>query len=709
MTNANAAPPRTLHPNHLAELRASGLTDETIQAAGIHSESNAVRLGRILNWDKYPKRLGSAIVFPFCDADGANGYHQAKPDNPRRDNKGRTVKYESPRGQPSKLYIPPGVATKLESSEPDLFITEGIKKSLAATQAGFSCVGLAGVNSIYRDKKSCRLLPDLERIAWKGRRVYIVFDSDAADKPEVADAERQLAAKLAALGAIVKVIRLPAGPADENGEPTKQGVDDFLVVQGAAALHKLREEAVDPEPPQDGDGKPDSRTLDPAETGHDFLESGKVDGVPRLRFHRGGFVIWTKGRYAELATSEVRGHVIEYVNQSYSHLSANVTNNVMDQVKAKSLLSGMILPPAFLGEPPVDGNGEPWLTNEIVVTRNSMIYLPALVANATDYARPATPRFFTTAALECDFRLDAPPPTLWLESLCEWFDGDAGSIDALQEAFGYTLVVDTRQQKIFMLIGPPRSGKGTVARVWRAVVGKQNVAGPTLASLATNFGLWPLVAATLAIISDARLSGRADQALIVERLLSISGEDALTIDIKHREPLTTTLATRIVILSNELPRLVDSSGALAKRMILWKFARSFYGRENQALTDKLLAELPGILLWAIEGWRRLRERGYFVQPAAGAELIGELTDLTSPVGMFVRERCHVGEERKVERAVLYDEYKSWCEAKGRKKYEDEQGFGRALRAAVPAVFDTQPRVGGQRVRFYGGIDIRLDW
>ncbi|RIK75384.1 MAG: hypothetical protein DCC68_21280 [Planctomycetota bacterium] len=709
MTTTTATKPRPLFPNHRAELAASGLTDETIAAAGIHSESDTLRLARILGWDKWPKKRGAAIVFPYYDADGANGYHQVKPDSPRTDSKGKPVKYESPKGQSPRLYVPPGVPSKLDSPEAWLVITEGIKKALAATQAGFPCLGLAGVSSIYRDKRSCRLLPELERIAWKGRKVFIAFDSDATDKPEVADAERQLAAKLAAMGAVVKVIRIPAGPAGDDGEPVKQGIDDFLVSHGAAEFHKLREEAVDPDPPKDDDGKVSAQSLEPAATGKAFLETGKVDGLYRLRFYRGGFVIWSKGRYIDVLPSEVRGSVIEYVNRNARHLTTSITNNILDQVKAQSLLSGMIEAPAFLGDAPLDSRGEPWRTNEIVVARNGMIHLPSLVGGSAEYMLPATPRLFTPAALECDFRIDAPKPSLWLDSLAQWLGGDAESIAALQEAFGYTLVIDTRQQKIFMLIGPPRSGKGTVARIWRAVVGKQNTAGPTLASLATNFGLAPLLSKSLATISDARLSGKADQALIVERLLSISGEDALTIDIKHRDPVTVTLPTRIVILSNELPRLTDSSGALAKRMILWRFRQSFYGKEDYGLTDKLLPELPGILLWAIEGWRRLRDRGHFVQPAASAELVGELADLTSPVGMFVRERCVVDAGRKVERSELYREYEDWAQSKGRKKWEDEAGFGRALRAAFPDVYDTQPRVGGKPVRHYGGIGLRMDF
>ncbi len=89
------------------------------------------------------------------------------------------------------------------------------------------------------------------------------------------------------------------------------------------------------------------------------------------------------------------------------------------------------------------------------------------------------------------------------------------------------------------------------------------------------------------------------------------------------EPVTGKLTTRLMIVSNELPKLGDASGALSSRMLLLPLATSFYGREDRGLTAKLLKELPSILLWAIAGWKRLTDRGYFIQPDAGKELLGE--------------------------------------------------------------------------------------
>src|SRR5262249_17581739 len=217
-----------------------------------------------------------------------------------------------------------------------------------------------------------------------------------------------------------------------------------------------------------------------------------------------------------------------------------------------------------------------------------------------------TPQFFTFNAIDYDFHMHVPPPLAWLEFLSHVWPNDAEAVRALQEWFGYLLTADTSLQKILMMVGPKRSGKGTIARVLRALVGPDNVAGPTLASLGWDFGLQPLLNKSVAVIADARLSGRTDGAIVTERLLSISVEDALTIDRKHLSSVTVKLPTRFVILTNELPRLGDASGALAGRFIVLRLTRSWYGQEDHRLTDRLLGELPGILLWAVEGWKRFR-------------------------------------------------------------------------------------------------------
>ena len=319
---------------------------------------------------------------------------------------------------------------------------------------------------------------------------------------------------------------------------------------------------------------------------------------------------------------------------------------------------------------------------------------------------PPTPRFFATSAITYDLALDAPEPVAWLQFLGQLWPENSGEISCLQEWFGYFLTPDTRQQKILVLISPRRGGKGTIGRVIRGLIGAANCCGPTLASLASPFGLWPLVGRSVAIIPDARLSSRTDKAVVTERLLAISGEDLLTVDRKFQHPIHVTLPTRLVVLSNEIPRLDDASGTIASRMIILKMTKSWFGAEDEALTTKLLSELPGILLWAIGGWARLRQRRHFQQPASAAALVEQMEDLASPVGSFVKTRCIVGPEHEVPRQALFDDFLAWCKENGKAKPPDAATFGRDLRAIIPTLSDGQRRVEGDRVRYYGGVGLR---
>jgi putative DNA primase/helicase len=266
------------------------------------------------------------------------------------------------------------------------------------------------------------------------------------------------------------------------------------------------------------------------------------------------------------------------------------------------------------------------------------------------------------------------------------------------------LGADTRQQKILLIVGPKRSGKGTIARVMAHLLGPDNCCAPTLASLSQNFGLQAIVGKRAAFISDARLSSRADQAVIAERLLSISGEDRITVDRKYLTPWTGRVGARFTIFTNELPRLGDASGALSSRFLLLKMVNSFFGKEDHALTDNLLTELPGIFRWAWQGWQRLRDRGHFVMPASACASIQELEDLTSPIAAFIREECTVGPESWIECDTLWKRWCAWCETQGRTHPGSQPTFGRDLSSAIPTLHRARLRGdNGGRLYAYMGI------
>ena len=265
-------------------------------------------------------------------------------------------------------------------------------------------------------------------------------------------------------------------------------------------------------------------------------------------------------------------------------VTRSLVTNVLGSLRAHARLENVKAQPAWLGT-----EEAPFPPGTILPTRSALVHLE------TGNSVPPTPRFFSPYALEFDYQPDAPAPAEWLKFLDSIWGTDAEVIGTLQDWLGYCLTPDTSQHKILLLVGPPRSGKGTIARVLRRLIGVENTVGPTLASLAESFGLEPLIGKPLAIIGDARLSAKSDRSVVTERLLSISGEDTLSCNRKNNSYWTGKLPTRLVLLTNETPWLTDSSRALAGRFLVLHMTESFEGREDRALEARLITELPNFV------------------------------------------------------------------------------------------------------------------
>ncbi|MGD9720102.1 MAG: phage/plasmid primase, P4 family [Pirellulales bacterium] len=422
-----------------------------------------------------------------------------------------------------------------------------------------------------------------------------------------------------------------------------------------------------------------------------------------LHSYAGMLMAWQHNRYIELEDNSVNKQLQSWLHDSLRYVfnrqsgeldlapydsNPSTVNAALESIRAFAHLPVTVTSPSWL-----EATDERPPAIEILPCRTSLVHLPTM------RQLPPTPQFFSVSALDFDLDPRAPEPMAWHGFLHQLFDGDLESLELLQEWFGYCLTGDTSQQKMMLIVGPRRSGKGTLARVLARLIGIGNVCGPTTSSLAGHFGLQPLIGKTLAIVSDARFHGE-NIPIVVERLLCISGEDLSTIDRKFLGSVTMKLPTRFMFLTNELPRLTDASGALAGRFVTLRLTESFYGKEDTGLTDRLLNELPGILNWAIDGWQRLHDRGHFLIPQSVRDVVQEIEDLSSPVSAFVRDECVVGPGYRVAVDVLYEAWRRWCEQEGRQIVTTKQTFGRDLAAAVAGV---TRRRGAAMQPFYDGI------
>lgn len=423
-----------------------------------------------------------------------------------------------------------------------------------------------------------------------------------------------------------------------------------------------------------------------------------------LRSYANELYEWKQNRWAVIEPDEFRGRLQPLLHDAVKvqpgedgeeKLVPFPANPTTVEAAVKTIQAHVHLPVSYV--PPVWLNsGDHLPAREILASPNHLLHIP------TKTLIKPTPMFFNTNAIEFDPDFSAELPHKWFAFLHQLFDGDVEALNLLQEWFGYCLSGDTSLQKMLLIVGPKRSGKGTIGRVLRRLLGILNVAGPTVGSLTGQFGLQPLIGKTLAIVSDARFSGK-DIIIVVERLLCISGEDAVTIDRKHIGSITMKLPTRFMFFSNEVPRLSEASGALAGRFMILRLTESFFGRENPTLDQELYEELPGILNWALEGWQRLNQRGRFMQPQSVSDVVQDLEDLSSPVGSFVRDLCDVGSGNRIYVEDLYQAYRSWCQKEGIDHVLTVQSFGKDLCAAASGI---RRRGNSTTGRFYDGIKLK---
>lgn len=420
------------------------------------------------------------------------------------------------------------------------------------------------------------------------------------------------------------------------------------------------------------------------------------------------WLAWREGAYRDVEDDTVKSMLWSELDASFVRVKRDDSFE-FERLKPSRTRVGEVLAamqglahrPVSSVVPPVWLDGQGPSPFEIVACRNGLLHVPS------GELLPATPRFFTRQALDIDFEPDAPVPTEWLRFVDQVFS-DKQAVELLQDWFGYLLLPDVSQQKILLMVGPTRSGKGVTQRVITQLVGAGNTCNPKSGSLGSgNVGtLQPLIGKTVAFISDARFGGRSDKHAITETLLTISGGDPVTIDRKHKEAWSGMLPTRFVMLSNELPSLKDNSPALANRFIPLIFRESFLGREDHGLADRIVgSELPGVLNWALDGWRRLRERGRFVMPDVSRDAISEILELGSPAAHFLRDLCVVEPGRQIEKPILFEAYVTWCR-KNEMHYGDLSHFARDIIAASNnQVRSKRGSVGGRRVNQFEGVDL----
>jgi len=275
---------------------------------------------------------------------------------------------------------------------------------------------------------------------------------------------------------------------------------------------------------------------------------------------------------------------------------------------------------------------------------------------------PHSPDVFTTNLLPYDFDPDAQCPR-FLQYLDEVFMGDEEVILFVQEAVGYTFHKAIPMAAIFFLIGSGSNGKSVFINLLTDLIGEHNACSISLNALSKEYYILSLFDKMLNVSGETPQRKHVNTDLVKA---AVAG-DWVTGREPYKQPVKFKPFAKHFLAMNVVPVIDDMSYGMMRRLYFIEFPRTFKMEEMDVdLPGKLRKELSGIFNWALEGYRRLRERRFrFTEPVSMKKSKNDYKNQRNSASAFISqciEKDPAGDGMKF--SDLYQAYLKFCESEG---------------------------------------------
>ena len=273
--------------------------------------------------------------------------------------------------------------------------------------------------------------------------------------------------------------------------------------------------------------------------------------------------------------------------------------------------------------------------------------------------------WFNTSVMDVEYHPEKRYETPLFNQLCWNAAGcDQESVDTLLEILGLAMMGDTSYQKMFVIKGNSGTGKGCLMRLMGAIMNDQ-YAGITKESFGETFGLSIFDEKKFVVFNDIQIDTKAGKSM-VDVMKNIIGRDPVTFRQMYKSPTSKVLDANIALCCNTTPTFPDGSDAFIGRIIAIKSdgknMRGTIGADN--FEERLVAEKEGVVHKLLEALKRLRKRGYIVQPKKGQDVIDEMTAFGNPVASYIDEVFAIEGNHRRKYNDMYAHYVMWCKTSG---------------------------------------------
>ncbi|MDO0878150.1 DNA primase family protein [Anoxybacillus gonensis] len=288
---------------------------------------------------------------------------------------------------------------------------------------------------------------------------------------------------------------------------------------------------------------------------------------------------------------------------------------------------------------------------------------------------PHSPKYCFKSFINAQYDLNTSKGETFIKFIRQCTENNKHKMKLIQEILGYVISNYTTAKKFFVFIGQPHSGKSTLLDVLKEIVGKEYTTAIPIHQLGERFMKAKLFQAKLNIsgeMTDGELKN-------LDTLKAITGNDDIIAENKGKDPFTFKCKAKLIFAGNHMPRLykLDSTSAFFDRIIFVLFNNSVPEHERDyRLKEKLLAERDYIVVWAVQGLKRLIKNNFvFTECEESRRFKNQYIKEVNTVLDFIETRCILDvhdSKIRIHKRDLYEAYINYCKdncVKALDKYE----------------------------------------
>jgi len=559
----------------------------------------------------------------------------------------------------------------LSSSSHPILVVEGASDVLAAHDLGFVAVGkpsaTGGITGLTR--------------VLRGKKTIIIGENDSGAGEE---------------GMEVTFIKLQKFCKQVSKIMPPTGVKDLR----DWVRHGLTNEELLKYIDTNADTKTDDDLLDSplsSTIAEQWLKELHIDGIYTLfRHHRGEFWRYDGVRYKKVEKDILDSNLRDYVRDKYYIETKKVKDEIVtsrkpylrDEYKFRGIKYELKTATQIRNGSDVD---EPFIIEGYKSTlefdrEKQIVFKNGVLNTETNSFTKLKPELYITSTVPWNYDSDADYP-LWQVTLRDWWGEDNDSIRLLQQWYGYNLIATNYLEAMMILFGVSGSGKSTITKVLYEMLGKDKCTPLESQDLKYTFGMEKLVNKNSVIFSEDQATKKADADMILQVIKRLTGRNIFSVRVKYGVSYDTEPFARLTYECDVLPRFVDNAQALERRVNMLYFGRSFKDAPNVLLKEQLIKEVPGIINWAIEGLRDLKQTNKFIVPATSKVAKEELRYMTSPMAAMGKQCFNFDDSNAwVSNDQLFDLHRAWFKESGYSVYS-RVWFGRTFSVVFPRLKD----------------------